>query len=166
MPLNFFLNIYNAKTSLKEAEFEQREIEKLEFNYKPKDKKEKEEVNGVLMHAKDPLECRNKIINAFKDGTFRSEHLKGLDDAAYNYVLKDVNKFTEEIRSIEEKINLSLFEEFFEYSSPADFAKILINIKIEIKTKKNVEDIENRILALKDRIEKMSKKEKKMRVRH
>ena len=45
MPLNFLLNIYNAKTSLKEAEFEQREIEKriekLEFNYKPKDKKEK-----------------------------------------------------------------------------------------------------------------------------
>ena len=166
MPLNFFLNIYNAKTSLKEAEFEQREIEKLEFNYKPKDKKEKEEVNGVLMHAKDPLECRNKIIDAFKDGTFRSEHLKGLDDSAYDYVLKDVNKFTEEIRPMEEKINLSLFEEFFEYSSPADFAKILINIKIEIKTKKNVEDIENRILALKDRIEKMSKKEKKMRVRH
>ena len=29
------------------------------------------------MHAKDPLECRNKIIDAFKDGTFRSEHLKG-----------------------------------------------------------------------------------------
>ena len=166
MPLNFFLNIYNAKTSLKEAEFEQREIEKLEFNYKPKDKKEKEEVNGVLMHAKDPLECRNKIIDAFKDGTFRSEHLKGLDDSAYDYVLKDVNKFTEEIRPMEEKINLSLFEEFFEYSSPVDFAKILINIKNRDKNKKNVEDIENRILALKDRIEKMSKKEKKMRVRH
>ena len=166
MPLNFLLNIYNAKTLLKEAEFEQREIEKLEFNYKPKDKKEKEEVNGVLIHAKDPLECRNKIIDAFKDGTFRSEHLKGLDDTAYNYVLKDVNKFTEEIRSMEEKINLSLFEEFFEYSSPVDFAKILINIKNRDKNKKNVEDIENRILALKDRIENMSKKEQKMRVRH
>ena len=164
MPLNFLLNIYNAKTLLKEAEFEQRE--KLEFNYKPKDKKEKEEVNGVLIHAKDPLECRNKIIDAFKDGTFRSEHLKGLDDTAYNYVLKDVNKFTEEIRSMEEKINLSLFEEFFEYSSPVDFAKILINIKNRDKNKKNVEDIENRILALKDRIENMSKKEQKMRVRH
>ena len=118
------------------------------------------------MQAKELLESRNKIINAFKDGTFRSEHLKGLDDAAYNYVLKDVNKFTEEIRSIEEKINLSLFEEFFEYSSPVDFAKILINIKNRDKNKKNVEDIENRILALKDRIENMSKKEQKMRVRH
>ena len=88
------------------------------------------------MHAKDPLECRNKIIDAFKDGTFRSEHLKGLDDSAYDYVLKDVNKFTEGIRPMEEKINLSLFEEFFEYSSPADFAKILINIKNRDKNKK------------------------------
>ena len=45
MPLNFLLNIYNAKTSLKETEFEQREIEKIEgiqFNYEPKNKKEKE----------------------------------------------------------------------------------------------------------------------------
>ena len=41
MPLNFILNIYNAKISLKKAEFEQKEIEKnieeLQFNYKPKD---------------------------------------------------------------------------------------------------------------------------------
>ena len=41
MPLNFLLNIYNAKISLKKAEFEQKEIEKnieeLQFNYKPKD---------------------------------------------------------------------------------------------------------------------------------
>ena len=28
MPLNFLLNIFNAKTSFKKAEFEQREIEK------------------------------------------------------------------------------------------------------------------------------------------
>ena len=28
MPLNFLLNIYNAKISLKKAEFEQKEIEK------------------------------------------------------------------------------------------------------------------------------------------
>ena len=43
MPLNFLLNIYNAKTSLKEAEFEQRErerkMEKLRFKYEPKHKK-------------------------------------------------------------------------------------------------------------------------------
>ena len=106
------------------------------------------------------LENRNKIIKAFKDGTFLSEHLKKSDDAAYNYVLKDVNKFIEEIKSMEEKINLSLFEEFFEYS-PADCAKILINIKIPDENKEYVEEIKNRISNLEDRIERMSDKEKK-----
>ena len=106
------------------------------------------------------LENRNKIIKAFKDGTFLSEHLKKSDDAAYNYVLKDVNKFIEKIKSMEEKINLSLFEEFFEYS-PADCAKILINIKIPDENKEYVEEIKNRISNLEDRIERMSDKEKK-----
>ena len=39
------------------------------------------------------LEYRDKIIKAFKDDTFLSEQLEKSDDAAYNYVLKDVNKF-------------------------------------------------------------------------
>ena len=60
------------------------------------------------MHAKDLLEYRDKIIDAFKTGTFLYEHLKKSDDAAYNYKLKDVNKFIEKIKSMEEKINLSL----------------------------------------------------------
>ena len=81
------------------------------------------------------LENRNKIIKAFKDGTFLSEHLKKSDDAAYNYVLKDVNKFIEKIKSMEEKINLSLFEEFFESSSPANYAKCLLILKIQMKIK-------------------------------
>ena len=68
------------------------------------------------MHVNELLECRSKIIKAFKDGTFRSEHLKELDAAAYDYVLEDVNKSINEIRSMEEKINLGLFEEFFESS--------------------------------------------------
>ena len=42
-------------------------------------------------------------------------------------MLKIVNKSIEEITSKEEKIDLSLFEEFFESSSPADYAKMLIN---------------------------------------
>ena len=111
------------------------------------------------------LENRNKIIKAFKDGTFLSEHLKKSDDAAYNYVLKDVNKFIEEIKSMEEKINLSLFEEFFEHSSPADYAKMLIDTKNADENNKNVKDIENRISHLKDK--KVIKKKKiKMRMRH
>ena len=53
MPLNFIQDIYNKNISLKEAEFEQRDLEKkiddLEFGYKSEDKKEKEEKSQVLM---------------------------------------------------------------------------------------------------------------------
>ena len=69
------------------------------------------------------LEYRNRIIDAFKNGIFLSEYLKKSDDAAYDSVLKDVKKFIQEIKSMEEKINLSLFEDFFESSSPADYVK-------------------------------------------
>ena len=139
MPLNFLSDIYNGKISLKEAEFKQRDLEKiiyeLQFNYTPKNKREKEEVDGVLMQAKDLVKYRNKLLGHLKMVLFLSEHLKKSDDAAYNYVLKDVNKFIEEIKSMEEKINLSLFEEFFESSSPANYAKMLINIKDLYKNK-------------------------------
>ena len=113
MPLNFLSAIYNGETSLNEAEMKQRDLEKeigdLEFGYKSKDKKEKKEKIQVLMHANELLESRNKIIKAFKDDIFPSEHFKKSDDTAYNYMLKNVNEFIEEIKSMEEKINSSLF---------------------------------------------------------
>ena len=62
---------------------------------------------------------------------------------------------------MEEKSNLSLFKEFFESLSPADYPKMLINIKNQDENKKNVEELENRISDLKDRIKTMSGKEKK-----
>ena len=62
------------------------------------------------MQANDMLECWNKIMKAFKDGTFLSKHLKKSDVVAHNYVLEDVKDFIQEIKSMEEKINLSLFE--------------------------------------------------------
>ena len=78
MPLNFLSNIYNGKISLKEAEFKQRDLEikirDLQFDYNSKDGKEKEEKNQVLMQANDLLEYRDKIIDAFKNGIFLSEH--------------------------------------------------------------------------------------------
>ena len=49
-------------------------------------------------------------MKAFKDGTFLSEHLEISDVVAHNYVLEDVKDFIQEIKSMEEKINLSLFE--------------------------------------------------------
>ena len=68
-------------------------------------------------------------------------------------MLEYVNKLIEEIKSMEEKINLSLFEEFFESSSPANYVKMLINIKKQHENKKKkIEEIENRISDLKDRI--------------
>ena len=103
------------------------------------------------------LEYRDKIIKAFKDDTFLSEQLEKSDDAAYNYVLKDVNKFIEEIKSMEEKINLSLFEDFFGFSLPADYVKKLINTSPD-ENKQIVEEIKDRISALKDRTKEMSEK--------
>ena len=78
-PLNFLLDKFNGKFTFKKAEINQRDlnkkIEELKYNYKPKDEKEKEEINEVLVHANDMLEYRDKIIDAFKNGTFSSEHI-------------------------------------------------------------------------------------------
>ena len=86
------------------------------------------------MHANELLESKNKIIKAFKDDFFLTEHLKKSDD----FMLKNVNKFIQEIRSMEEKINLSLFEDFFQSSSPAEYAKELINTKNADENKKKM----------------------------
>ena len=45
-----------------------------------------------MMQANDILGYSNIIIEAFWDGTFLSEHLQKSDNAAYDYVLKAVNK--------------------------------------------------------------------------
>ena len=137
MPLNFLSDIYNGKISLKEAEFKQKdlEIENLQFYYIPKNKKEKEEKSQVLMQANDLLEYRNKIIDGFKDNTFSSEYLKKSDNAAYDFMLKNVNKFIQEIRSMEEKINLSLFEDFWKIHHQLIMQECLLILKIKIKIK-------------------------------
>ena len=72
-------------------------------------------------------------------------------------MLKEVKKFYQKIKSMEEKITLSLLEEFFESSSPADYAKMLVNTSLD-KSKKIVEEIKDRISNLKDRIKEMLKK--------
>ena len=63
------------------------------------------------------------------------------------------------------KFNLSLFEDFFESSSPADYAKKLINTSPD-ENKKIVEELKDRISDLKERIKKISETEKKMLMRH
>ena len=113
------------------------------------------------MHANDMLEYGDKIIEAFRDGTFSSEHLKKSDDAAYDYTLKAVNNFIQKIKLMAEKINLNLFEDFFESSSPADYAKELINTKDPNENKEIAAQIKNKISDLKDKIKKMSATENK-----
>ena len=131
-PLNFLSAIYNGEITLKKAEILQRDldknIEKLKFNYKAKNVEEKEEIDKVLMHANDLFKYRNKTIQAFKEGTFSSEHLKKSDGAAHDYVLENVNDFIQKIKSMSENIELSLLSEFYELL-PADYAKGLIKVK-------------------------------------
>ena len=67
-------------------------------------------------------------------------------------MLKDVNKFINEIRSMEEKIDLDLFEEFFELLSPAEYLKVLINTKNWDENKEKVKEIEYIISDLKEKI--------------
>ena len=61
-----------------------------------------------------------------------------------------------------EKINLSLFEDFFVSPSQADYARMLI--KNSDKNKEMVAEIKERISALTNRIKKMSKTEKKIKM--
>ena len=60
-------------------------------------------------------------------------------------LLKKLNRW-------KKKINSSLFKEFFELSSPAKYAKELINIKNRDENKEVVAEIENRKSDLKDEI--------------
>ena len=113
------------------------------------------------MQANDMLEYKDKIIDAFKNGIFLSGHLKTSDDAAHGHVLEDVKNFIQKIESMSEKINLNLFEDFFESQSPVIYAKMLINTENPDKNKEFVAEIEDRISDLKDRIKKMSKTKQK-----
>ena len=79
-------------------------------------------------------------------------------------MLEDVNNFIQKIESMAEKIDLGLLEDFFESSSPADYAKTLINTKNPNENKKIVVEIENKISDLKGRIKKMSETEKKIKM--
>ena len=83
-----------------------------------------------------------------------------LDDAAANYVLNVVNEYIKEIKSMEEKISLDLFKEFFQHSSPAECVKELLNTKNADENKKNEEEIKNRISDLEGEMKNMSDKEK------
>ena len=148
---------YVKKGRISSKKFRQKKKELL--GYKPKNVEGKEEIDVVLMHTNGLLKYRDKIIEAFKDGNFSSEHLKKSDTAAYDYVLKDVNNFIQKIELISENISPNLFNEFCELS-PADYAKEFINTKNPDKNKKIVVETKEKISNLKDRKKKNNEKEK------
>ena len=72
--LNLFGNkIFNGNTSIEDALEEQAKMEKLLMSLKKNHPSNDYKINArkeVLKNAKDLLETRNKIINAFRDGNF------------------------------------------------------------------------------------------------
>ena len=113
------------------------------------------------MQANNLLEYRDIIMDTFKQGDFLPENLKEESkDAPNNFVVEDVNRFTQKIESMSKNINLSLFNLFFE-SSLIDYAKHIINLKNTTDNKEFVTEGKNRISGLKHKIKKMSEKEKK-----
>ena len=66
---------------------------------------------------------------------------------------------------MEEKINLSLFEDFFLFSSPADYAKILINTSNPDENKNKCSRDKRQNIRFKRRIKGMSEAGKKMKMR-
>ena len=87
------------------------------------------------MHANDLLKYRDKIIDAFKDGTFSFEHLKKSDGATHDCVLENVNDFIQKIKSMSENINLSLLVSFLNYHQLV-MQKRLSRLRIQMKIKK------------------------------
>ena len=60
---------------------------------------------------------------------------KKTDNATYNYTLKNVKDSIQELKSMSEKINLSLFEEFLNLHHQLIMQKCLL-ILVQMKTKK------------------------------
>ena len=56
------------------------------------------------MQGNDLLEYRSKIIDAFKDGTFLSENLKELDNAAYDFMLNYVKEHFKKLNRLKKKL--------------------------------------------------------------
>ena len=75
-------------------------------------------------------------------------------------MLEDVKDFIQEIEWMLKKINLSLFEYFFESQSPAIYAKMLINTENPDKIKEFLAEIKDRISNLKESIKKWVKQKK------
>ena len=85
-----------------------------------------------------------KLLMPLKMVLFLSEHLKKSNNAAYNHCWKMQRILLRKLNQCQ-KINLTLFQDFVESSSPADYAKMLINTEDPDKSKEFVAEIKNNI---------------------
>ena len=109
-----------------------------------------------LFNARDEIiNLFKKVIFLYKYNVFKTKEKEELEEEL------DKNKFSKDIENKSEGINYDLFEKHFNNLVPTVLAKKLFEIKNKNKNIKFVDVIKSEIIDLKNKIEKMSKEEKK-----
>ena len=138
--LNLFGNkIFKAKTSIEDALEEQAKMEQLLMSLKKYNPSNDYKINArkeVLKNAEDLLETRNKIINAFTDGTFpfaknvRKEQTKKIN---LNWINRPSNELDDVIRKIrsESGLNIIIDKKKITLNNKEDFLKDILTGKID-----------------------------------
>ena len=130
--------------------------------------KEKED---TLKSPKKLFSVREKIIRAFKRGTF--PYIDGIkvdkesdEESGKKWEESEENKIFKYIENESEGINYELFKKHFSFVVPSALAKKLFETKDKKKNSELVKENENRWSDLKDEIKKMSEDEKKTQIRY
>ena len=111
-----------------------------------------------MFNARDEIiNLFKKVIFPYKYNVFKTKEKEELEKEL------DKNKFSKDIENKSEGINYDLFEKHFNNLVPTVLAKKLFEIKNKNKNIKFVDVIKSEIIDLKNKIEKMSKEEKKMK---
>ena len=136
-PLKFIEKTYNYEITLDEAKDNQDKLEKLTIrleNYKARINKKKEEKNKEEIKEKTKEEAKEEIERFISNGIALVERES-----------KDINN--------------DLFQKHFDFSTPIDLGKKLVEKKEKKENSELVEKIKNIWSNLKDETEKMSKEE-------
>ena len=170
LPLKFIEKIYKYEITLDEAIEKQAELKELInklYNYGQRISKEIEEKNRVLKSAKKLFDTRDDIIDLFEKATFPYKgnvfktNKEESEENKFQKIKDDYKKFTKYIEDESKGIDYDLFEEYFNFSVPSALLKQLYEIKNKKENDELVELIRVRWSNLKDKIKKMSKKNRK-----
>ena len=182
-PKKIASRIYNKDFTLQEVEDDQTKIKilinKLNNDCRPTSKIKNKEKKDTLKSAEKSFSIKEKIIRAFKRGTFpykdgikvdeesdeesdaKSEEESEKESEKESEELEE-NKISKYIENESESINYELFEKLFSFVVPSDLPRKLFETKGKKKNSKLVKEIKNRWSSLKDEIKKMSKNEIKI----